>query len=488
MQQSDWIIVGIVGFYLVVTTLIGFWQSRKVSRAREFALSRLTPFQAAAFLAGFTLGGASTYGVAGDTVKFGLTYLIWFPISVALGWWVTGLLFAGPYYREQGVTLPALMGRRYDDRTRFASMLSMMIYTVFVIVIEIYTLSMIIRAIAPELSMTVAAVISLVACVGTVAFSGIMGASITNTIHSVTMVLAFGLVFLTMRSAVGGLGTAFESIAEILPQIDNEGVGYAAWISPIGLGWGVVGQILLAKAGRLGGISAVSNLAASCRSEKEARRSFWLAGLISAVPPFLACAVGVLTAAYLGDSILDLPIYSSIGYAVAEFNPVLAGIFLAAVAAAILSTFSPLGVAFSSVFVEDIVKRLVEVPEKTEKWLYPVSLIVVASLCTIYVITAGIEHVMPFVFMTAFPCTIPNTLVALVGIRSQRTSSRAAFWAVILGVAVSLFWGLVLDDPFGVPNILIALVVPLLILAGDWLVSLGRPRRAAPVPVEKASR
>ena len=116
------------------------------------------------------------------------------------------------------------------------------------------------------------------------------------------------------------------------------------------------------------------------------------------------------------------------------------------------------------------------------------SLIVVASLCTVYVVTAGIEHVMPFVFMTAFPCTIPNTLVALVGIRGRRTSSQAAFWAVILGVAVSLFWGLVLDDPFGVPNIVIALVVPLLILGGDWLIGLGRPRRAAPAVVERTNR
>lgn len=486
MQQSHWIIVGIVGCYLIGTTLIGFWQSKKVKQARDFALSRLTPLQAAAFLAGFTLGGASTYGVAGDTVKFGLTYLVWFPFSVALGWWVTGLFFAGPYFREQGVTLPALLGKRFDQRTRFAAMLSMMIYTIFVIVIEIYTLSMIIRAIAPQTSMLLAAVISLVTCVGTVAFSGIMGASITNTIHNVTMVLAFGLVFLTMRSAVGGLGTAFTEIARVLPKIANEGVEYATWISPIGLGWGVVGQILLAKSGRLGGISAVSNLAASCRTEKEARRAFWIAGVISAVPSFLACAVGILTAAYLGDGILDMPIYSSIGYAVADFNPVLAGIFLAAVAAAILSTFSPLGVAFSSVFVEDIVKRLVDVPEKTEKWLYPVSLIVVAALCTVYVVTAGIEHIMPFVFSTAFPCTIPNTMVALVGVRSRRTSSPAAFWAIILGVAVSLTWGLVLDDPFGIPNIVIALIVPLAILGGDGLLGLFRSRRVPTAPLDES--
>jgi len=478
-MNAQWIIITVVGIYLVGTTLIGFLQSKKIKNARELSISKLSSFQAATFLAGFTLGGASTYGVAGDTIKFGLTYLFWFPFSVALGWWVTGLLFAGPYYRMQGITLPALLGDRFDQRTRFASMLSNMIYTIFVIVIEIYTLSMIIRAIVPSMTMLQAAIIALVTSVGTVAFSGIMGASLTNVIHTITMLLAFGLVFVTMWMVVGGWEPAFKEMAVILPNINNDNVDIASWLSPVGLGWGAVGQILLAKSGRLGGISAVSNLAASCRSEKDAKKAFLLAGFISAIPPFLACSVGIFTAAYLGERVLDMPIYSAIGFAIADFNPILAGIFLAAVAAAILSTFSPLAVSFSSVFVEDIVKRIVKIPEENERILYPVSLIVVSIACTVYVVIAGIEHIMPFVFSTAFPCTIPNTLVALVGIRSKRTSSQAAFWAIILGVSISLLWGLVLDDPFGIPNIVIALIIPLLILGVDFLVSIYRPKRVA---------
>lgn len=479
MQLNHWIIIGIVGVYLVGTTLIGFWQSKKIKDARDYGLTKLTAFQAAAFLAGYTLGGASTYGVAGDTIKFGLTYYVWFPISIALGWWVTGLLFSGPYFREQGVTLPALMGKRFDERTRFAAMVSMMIYTVFVIVIEIYTLAMIIRAVAPGLNMLQASLISLAACVGTVAFSGIMGGSVTNMIHSVTMVVAFGLVFYTMWNVVGGLGGAFQEIELILPSIPNEGVGFKAWISPVGLGWGVIGQILLAKSGRLGGISSVSNLAASCRSEKEARWAFMLAGLISAIPSFLICSVGLFTAAYLGERVLDVPLYSSIGYAIADFNPLLAGIFLAAISAAILSTFSPLAVTFSTVFIEDIIKRITAMPERIEKLLYPVSLIIIASLCTVYVVVVGIEHVMPFVFQTAFPCTIPNTLVALAGVRSKRTSPQAAFWSIVLGVGVSLVWGLGLGDPFGLPNIYLAFFIPFLILGSDWLNSYLSEKRNA---------
>lgn len=468
-MNNVWIILSIVGGYLAITSLLGILQSRKLKEAKEFAVSKMPSILAATFLAGFTLGGASTYGVAGDTIKYGLTYLFWFPLSVGLGWWVTGLLFARPYFRLKGITLPTLLGERFDTRTQLASSISMLLYTTFVIVVEIYTLSMVIRAIAPDISMFWAVAISVVSSVGTVAFSGIMGASITNLIHSGMMILAFGLVYVAFWREVGGWNNAIEQVVNILPQIAKPGITEKVWLSPIGLGWGAVGQILLAKAGRLGGISAVSNLAASCETEKDAMKAFWLAGLISAIPPFLACSIGVFTAAYLGPNFGDVPVYSSIGYAASLLNPVLAGIFLAAIAAAILSTFSPLAVAFSSVVIEDFIKRKTNVSERGQRILYPASIIFISILCAIYILTQGITDIMPFVFMTAFPSTIPNTVTAYFGITFDWVDSKSAFWAITLGISISLFWGLVLDDPFGIPNIVVALIVPLSVMLVRWL-------------------
>jgi SSS family solute:Na+ symporter len=467
-MENNLIIILIVVLYLGLTSFLGFLQSKKIKQAKDFAIVKLTPLQAATFLAGFTLGGIATYGVAGDTVKFGLTYLVWFPISIAMGWWVTGLFFAKPYYRLKGVTLPKLLGDRFNERARLAASFSMMIYTVFVIIIELYTLAMVIRAFAPGLTMLQATAISLVASVGTVAFSGIMGASITNMIHSAMMVGSFALVFAVLWRTVGGWNVAIEKVLLILPEVTEPGITEGIWLSPVGLGLGTIIQILLSKSGRLGGISAVSNLAASCRSEKDAVKAFWWAGLISAIPPVLACGVGVFTAAYLGPMIMEMPLYSAIGYAVSQLHPVLGGIFLAAISAAILSTFSPLAVAFSTVFVEDLVKRTRELTDKQEKLLYPLSIAIISVLSCIYVVYGGIKHIMPFVFSTAFPCTIPNTIVALFGIYVKKTTSQGAFWAITLGVGVSLFWGLVLNDPFNIPNIFVALIVPLLILGIDY--------------------
>lgn len=481
-MNSQIIIIAIVVLYLFTTTLFGFYQSKHVRTSKEYTLTRLSPFIAATYLTGFTLGGVATYGVAGDTIKFGFTYLIWFPISMALGWWVTGILFAGPYFRKKGVTLPTLIGSLFSERTRLTSLASLLIYTIFVIIIEIYTLSMIIKSIFPAMDIGSAVIISLVACVGTVAFSGILGASLTNLIHSLTMVIAFGLVFFILKNAVGGWSGALDNITDLYGSISaKQNIPIASWLSPLGLGWGVIGQIILAKTSRLGGINTVSNLAASCRNQKEAKISFWIAGFISAIPPFLACSIGIFTAAYLGKALNEMPIYTAIGFAVSKFNPYIAGLFLAAILAAVISTFSPLALSFSSIFVEDIFIRIFpNTSDKTQKFLHPASIIVISSLCAWYIVTHGIEHIMPFVFSTAFPCTIPNTMVILFGLRAQKTSDIAAFLSILLGVSISLIWGLILGDPFGIPNIYIAFFIPLIILSFDQLIIMLRSRFPRP--------
>mgnify|MGYP000851690250 CR=1 FL=1 len=475
-MTSQIIILIIVSIYLIFTTLLGLVQSKTVKSSNDFVVTEISPFLAATYLSGFTLGGVSTYGVAGDTIKFGFTYLVWFPISMGLGWWLTGLLFARPYFQNKGITLPALIGKRFSERTRIASLVSLLIYSIFVIVVELYTLVTIIKAISPQLSMMTAVLISFIVCIGTVAFSGILGASVTNLVHSVTMIVAFGLAYIAMNNIVGGWENAIQTIPNFLPQISGRNVDPAMWLSPIGMGWGVIGQIILAKTTRLGGISTVSNLAASCHSERDAKLAFWLAGIFSAIPPFLACSVGIFTAAYLGPRISETPIYSAIGQALNEVNPVIAGIFLSAVLAAVISTFSPLAISFAHIFVEDLVCKAVPISEKLKRLIYPFFIVATTGICAWYVLAFGIENIMPFVFSTAFPCTIPNTIVLLFGLHFENTSDLAAFFSIAIGVIVSLGWGLILNDPFNIPNIYLAFLIPLIIMSLDQLVLKFYPR------------
>ncbi len=426
-------------------------------------------WQAATFLAGFTLGGGATYGVAGDTIKFGLTYLAWFPLSLAMGWWITGLVFARRYYRLGGITVPTLLEKRYDGRVRLICSLSTMVYAVFIILLEVYSLSIIVQTLAPGLTTLQATLISLAVSVTSVAFSGILGASATNLIHTGVITTTFTIALIVLWRHVGGWSAAINQVQAILPDIASPGVDGRVWLSVTGLGWGVCGQLLLGKAGRLGGISVVSHLSASCESESKARNAFWLAGFLSGVPPLLSSLLGVFTAAFLGTQMAGLPAYQSIGLAVEKINPALGAFLLAGVAAAILSAYGPTAVVLASVFVDDIVKKATPISEKTARGLYTGIIFLVSILSAIYVATVGIKDILPFLYSTAFPTTAPLTIVTFFALYTKKAGSRAAFWAVLLGVTVSLLWGLAFNNPFGIPNIYIAFLIPIVIMTFDVL-------------------
>ncbi len=426
-------------------------------------------WQAVTFLAGFTLGGGATYGVAGDTIKFGLTYLAWFPLSLALGWWITGLLFARRYFRLGGVTVPALLEKRYDQRVRLVCSLSTMVYAVFIILLETYTLAIIVETLVPSLTIAQATLVSLIVSVTSVAFSGILGASTTNLIHYGVITTTFTIALVALWKHVGGWNAAIDQVLEVLPNIANPGIDSHSWLSIIGLGWGVCGQLLLGKAGRLGGISVVSHLSASCKDEGEAVRAFWLAGFLSGIPPLLSSLLGVFTAAFLGTHMASLQAYESIGLAVGTINPILGAFLLAGVAAAILSAYGPTAVLLASVFVDDIVKQSYSTSEKVERMLYTGIICLVSIFSAIYVALVGIKDILPFLYKTAFPTTAPITIVTFFALYTKKAGSRAAFWAVVLGVSIALLWGLALNDPFGIPNIYIAFIIPIGIMTFDVL-------------------
>jgi Na+/pantothenate symporter len=151
-----------------------------------------------------------------------------------------------------------------------------------------------------------------------------------------------------------------------------------------------------------------------------------------------------------------------------------AGLLLAVVAAAILSSLGPIAVVISTVVVDDILTPLVSLGELQLRWLYPATMIGISGLCTLYLIIWGLEDILPFIYKTSFPVMFPPTLVALFGIYTQRTKARHAFWAIAVGVPTALVWSLVLKDPWGIHNIYVSMAVAGVILLAELTLD-GQP-------------
>ena len=457
----------IVAVYLFVTTIYGLWLSRNVKSSQGYSKINMTKWQASAFLAGFTLGGASTYGFAGDVVSFGYTYLFWFPLSVLVGWITTAYLFAKPYYRLGGITVPTYLKQRFGEKTQLAASLAMLVYAFFIIILEIYGLATIIISLFPTLNLTIACFMGLIINCSSVAFSGLAGSSKTNIIHTTLMFISFTAGVIILWNKVGGWDQAVQQILAMQPSAISASVSQKAWLSITGLGFGSISQVFLGKMGRLGGVSTVSNIAASCESEEDAFKAFLYGGGISVVPIFFAGLLGILSVANIGVMDPDIPIYITLGISLQQISPILGGFILAAVSAAIISSFGPISLALSSVVVEDFLGKKNNQNENSKRFQHSALIIGASLLAIIYIRFFGIRNFLPYLFKTAFPCTVPITMVTLFGLYSKKTSTTAGFLAIAVSVPVSLAWSLVFNDPFDIPNLIISYSLPLMILVID---------------------
>jgi hypothetical protein len=157
-----------------------------------------------------------------------------------------------------------------------ATSISTMIYAIFTMLMELYALAAVIRSLLPAITLAQATAISLIVSVASVAFSGMLGSSAANLMHSVMITVTFSIALIILWRLVGGLDVAIEQVTAILPQVAAPGVDQRVWLFATGLGMGVAGQLWLGKAGRLGGISVISSLSASCSARRmPSRHSGW---------------------------------------------------------------------------------------------------------------------------------------------------------------------------------------------------------------------
>ncbi|NMC13185.1 MAG: hypothetical protein GYA34_09925 [Chloroflexi bacterium] len=118
----------------------------------------------------------------------------------------------------------------------------------------------------------------------------------------------------------------------------------------------------------------------------------------------------------------------------------------------------------SNVFVDEIIVRLFHVNDQQKRIMYTAVIVVVSLLSGIYVAFGQMKDILPFLYLTAFPCTAPITVVILFGMFNQNIKEGYAFWSIVLGVSTALVWGLVFDNPFDIPNIYISFFLPIMIM------------------------
>lgn len=359
MSAYTYQIIALVIYFLAMI-LIGLYAYRKTSDHEDYMLAgrQLPPWVAALSAGASDMSGWLMMGLPGAIYVFGLIEG-WIAIGLTIGAYLNWL-FVAPRLRAytevagNSITIPSFFENRFKDPTRLLRLASGAIILVFFV---FYVNSMMVAGgVFFESAFGTSYLVGMLLVGGvTLTYTmigGFLGASLTDVVQGLMMMLALIIVPVMVVFALGGVNETVTAITEVGPGhlslLGGEGIPDAltliAIISAMAWGLGYFGQphIIIR-------FMAMRD-PASATSARRIGISWMAISLIGAV------ACGLVGVAYFSREGLELSDPETVALTLSQimFHPLVAGFVLAAVLAAIMSTISSQLVVCSSAVVEDL--------------------------------------------------------------------------------------------------------------------------------------
>ncbi|WP_120339677.1 sodium/proline symporter PutP [Cryobacterium soli] len=343
--------------YFAGMLAIGYFAFRQTKDLDDYMLAGrgLKPGTAALSAGASDMSGWLLLGLPGAIYVSGLVEA-WIAIGLTIGAWLNWK-FVAPRLRSythvsnNSITLPSFFENRLKDSSRLLRVVSGLIILVF---FTFYVSSgMVAGGVFFENSFGSTFLVGMLIVAGVTLlytlFGGFLGATLTDVAQGLLMLAALIVVPVVALTKTGGLGATIDSIREVNPDLLSLTAGGSVLgvISAAAWGLGYVGQphILVrfmalrspqdAKAGRRIGIG-------------------WM--ILTALGAVATALIGIAYFQQNPDVTLNNPETVFLLLSQILFHPFVAGLVLAAVLAAIMSTISSQLIVCSSALVEDLYK------------------------------------------------------------------------------------------------------------------------------------
>ncbi|WP_454301809.1 sodium/proline symporter PutP [Salana multivorans] len=347
-----------IGIYFAAMIAIGIYAARKNTSHEDYMLGGrgLSPLTAALSAGASDMSGWLMMGLPGAIYVAGLIEA-WIAIGLTIGAYLNWK-FVAPRLRaytevaKNSITIPSFFENRTRDRTRVLRLVSGFVILTF---FTFYVSSgMVAGGFFFESSFGVEYVwgmllVSVVTLAYTL-FGGFLGASLTDVVQGSMMFLALLLVPTIAFFTVGGLAGVQEGIEASGAQLsglfppDMDGMTWLGIISALGWGLGYCGQPHIIVR-----FMALRDV----RAARTARRIGMSWMTISLAGAVVAGFIGIAWVQHTGYNLTN-PETVVLAMSQALLHPFVAGLVLAAVLAAVMSTISSQLIVCSSALVEDI--------------------------------------------------------------------------------------------------------------------------------------
>jgi Na+/proline symporter len=215
----------------------------------------------------------------------------------------------------------------------------------------------------------------------------------------------------------------------------------ATWWGFVGAGWLPVFGMFFAAAEHTPAASIYTNYSTAAKSERHIAPAFLLAGLIGAMMPMLAGLIGILTTARYG---LDAGLsgYRNLTTLASEISPVVGGVALAAVLAAVISSGGPILLSSATMFVRDWLPFTRNYSSDQRLKAYRITTTVYAFLAAIaawFVATYTTISILDLLLF-GFAMVVPPAVSLGYLVYWPRTTEKGAYWGMAVGYASGLIW------------------------------------------------
>ncbi len=364
MIANSGAIIGTFLIYLALMLAIGVYAYRRTVNSSDYFLGgrSLGPWPAALSAGASDMSGWLLLGLPGYAFSSGLESL-WLGAGLLIGTWLNWLLVAKrlrtySIEADDALTLPEFFANRFEDKSNLLQVISAFFILLFFL---FYTSSGLVAGgklfeTVFGLDYTLAVIIGTVCVVSYTLFGGFLAVSWTDLVQGLLMAAALVIVPIIAIQSEGGFANLFTALEIKNPELltiwnDSKGEPLTA-IAIISLAaWGL---------GYFGQPHILARFAA-VRSNAEITTARRIAVTWSGLSMVGAILVGLAGIVYVdsqlggnlgdGEKIFMLLVN-------AMFHPVVAGILLAAILAAIMSTADSQLLVSSSALAEDFYKQV----------------------------------------------------------------------------------------------------------------------------------
>lgn len=465
----------IIILYMVATALIGLVVSNlkkkkvKEQSNEEFLMAgkSLGPLVLAGTLFAANTGGASTTGVATNVYHYGLS-ASWYVIAAGIGFVLVS--FIAPYFRKtQANTVPEIINMRYGKPSHIVTAITSIAALFMATGAQIIATASIINVVT-GLDFDKAAILSTIIVIIYTMGGGFTSVTAANIMHVlfITVGMTISMFIIVNNSEVGGFSALFEK-ARTMTNSSNESLNLLS-MTKVGLPT-ILGYIAMYFMTFPTGQEIVQTYC-SAKDGISAKLGSVLAGLLSAAYAIVPAMIGLVGYTCIDGFALE-PQKNALAQTTITFAPAwVAGIILASIVAATMSSAAGNMIGTATMFTNDIFRPYINKGIKDDKKEIQVSRITMVVVGLVGLIVALTNSNIISVMMSAFALRSAGPFAAFIcGIFYKNVTQRAGFLSIVVGTIVAAIWIYVLDTPWGlsamVPGGIVAFIVIFLVSAID---------------------